>query len=379
MDAISWKKPADRDVWLCRTFEHAVVGVAVCDSHGKVVGANKAFYALLGRRRGELGTQSLVDLTHPADKTAVAAGMGDLVSGRVQDFIKECRFLHLDGTDVWTRISVSLCPVDEGSPARLAVLAEDVTARRRAEQAVRESETLALVGRLAASIAHEINNPLESIVNLHYLALGTENREQSRHYIEMAEEETARVSKIALQTLRFHRQAPKPVACHPFELLETVLEMFRVKLAQSHITVRLEKTDSPKFDCFDGELRQVLANMVGNALDAMRGIAGELRIRLRPGTDWRSGLPGVRITIADRGAGMSRETRRRIYEPFFTTKGAVGSGIGLWLSAEIVAKHSGSLHVRSSTAQGRSGTAFTMVFPTHGPASSAAEDLAQLA
>jgi signal transduction histidine kinase len=126
--------------------------------------------------------------------------------------------------------------------------------------------------------------------------------------------------------------------------------------------------------CYSGEIRQLLANLVGNATDAMPN-GGTLRLRVRPVTDWRHKEPGVRVTISDTGHGMSPDVRRRIYEPFFTTKGEIGTGLGLWVSAGIVDKHRGSMHVRSRSELGKNGTTFTVILPVSGPQLRAAEEL----
>jgi signal transduction histidine kinase len=146
------------------------------------------------------------------------------------------------------------------------------------------------------------------------------------------------------------------------KLLESVLALFKSKLVLAGIEILLEEKNDPELVCYSGEIRQVLANLVRNAIEAMPH-GGTLRIRLKPSTDWRTGVDGVRITIADTGYGMSQATRNRIYDPFFTTKGALGTGLGLWVTAGILSKHRGSMHVRSSTLPGRSGTVFTLIFP----------------
>ncbi len=355
----------ERDAWLFRTLEHAATGAAICDTGGRIVEVNRAFYTALGHTRASIDTRSIFDLMHEADYAAMRPDLEHLLTSAGQPFTAEHRFTHASGSPVWVRTSLSVFPSDTHGAVRLLSLSEDLTGRKRAEQAVRESEALALVGRLSASIAHEINNPLESIVNLHYLALHTDDLEQVRRYVAMAEEETTRVSRIALQTLRFHRKTNQAETCLPGELVQTVLELFGQKLKKNGVEVRMEQQDTPAFRCFDGQIRQVLANLVGNAIDSMPE-GGMLRIRVRPATNWGTGQPGVRITIADTGSGIPVAARRRMYEPFFTTKGAVGSGIGLWLSAEIVAKHNGRMHVRSSTVPGRSGTAFTLILPGEG-------------
>jgi signal transduction histidine kinase len=146
-----------------------------------------------------------------------------------------------------------------------------------------------------------------------------------------------------------------------------VLSLFKGKFAAARVRVELQTEDAPELMCFAGEMRQVFVNLIGNAVESMQD-GGQLRIRVRPGTDWRSGDQGVRITIADTGLGMSAETRKRMYEAFYTTKGPGGSGLGLWVTANIVRKHRGSVHVRSKRVARFGGTAFTLIFPYTGAA-----------
>jgi PAS domain S-box-containing protein len=242
--------------------------------------------------------------------------------------------------------------------------------QQKAEAALRQSEKLAAVGRLASSIAHEINNPLEGVTNLVYLARGSAVHEETKLFLEQAEAELKRVSQITNQTLRFHKQQSSPAATDCIELLDSIVTLYRGKLSRDNIELVLETQDCPPLTCYAGEIRQVIANLLGNALDAMPK-GGTLRLRVRPSTYWRTGRSGIRFTVADTGHGMSPETMRRIYEPFFTTKGETGTGLGLWVSAGIVDNHGGSMHVRSSAQVGKSGTAFTVIFPHDGTGGSA--------
>ncbi len=242
----------------------------------------------------------------------------------------------------------------------------DIQAQRQAEIALRQAEKLAVVGRLAASIAHEINNPLEAVMNLIFLARLTALNPETRGYLVSAEEELGRVSQIASQALRFHKQQSLAAATDVVELLDSVLTLYRGKLAKNRIQLKLETADCPSLICYAGELRQVVANLVGNATDAMPN-GGTLRIRVRAVTDWRRNEPGLRISISDTGHGMSKETLRHMFEPFFTTKGEIGTGLGLWISAGIISKHRGSIQVHSSAEPGKSGTTFTVILPYSGP------------
>jgi PAS domain S-box-containing protein len=238
----------------------------------------------------------------------------------------------------------------------------DVTERKRAEQALLQNEKLAIAGRLAASIAHEINNPLEAVTNLCYLARVTSKSEESIRYIRMAEDELARVAQITTQTLRFHRQQSAPADTDLGELAGSVLALYEQKLAERSIRARLETRPAPPLRCYAGEIRQVLANLVGNAIDAMPD-GGLLRVSVRQATDRRGGRRAVRISIADSGPGISPETMQRIFEPFYTTKGELGTGLGLWVSATLLEKHRGRVAVRTSVRPGRAGTVFSIVLP----------------
>ena len=238
----------------------------------------------------------------------------------------------------------------------------DITERKRAEQALIQTEKLAIAGRLAASIAHEINNPLEAVINLCYLARATSTSPESSRYIQTAEEELSRVAQITSQTLRFHRQQSAPVNTNLVELTTSVLKLYEARLRERRVTSRLESREVQLLRCYAGEIRQVLANLVGNAIDAMPE-GGALRLRVRPGTAWATGAPAIRITVADTGHGMSPATLLRIWEPFYTTKDELGTGLGLWVSVTLVEKHHGRIYVRSSALPRKEGTIFSIVLP----------------
>jgi signal transduction histidine kinase len=263
----------------------------------------------------------------------------------------------------------SFYPVRTGSyEARwVGAVVVEVTQRRLAEDAMRKSEKLAAAGRLAASIAHEINNPLEAVTNLLFLLHGLPSLdEEAREYANLAQNELARVSAITQQTLRFYRQQTQPQMANLCELLDTVITLHQGRLNSSYIHLNRRYRGNVEIFALGGELRQLFANLIGNAIDAM-GQGGNLRIDVRASRHWKTGEEGVRIVVADTGSGMTPEVKDRIFEPFFTTKEATGTGLGLWVSAEIVQKHSGILQVRSRTAL-PSGTIFMLFFPNDGVA-----------
>jgi signal transduction histidine kinase len=252
----------------------------------------------------------------------------------------------------------------DGTISGIIVLGVDVTESKRAEQALLQSEKIAAVGRLASSIAHEINNPLEAVTNLLYLAQRSASPQETRTYLTTAESELQRVSVIASRTLRFHRQSTFPRAVTPSELIDGTLPLYQGRLNNGQVSVhRRERAHNP-IVCLEGEIRQVLSNLIGNAIDATKAAGGRLLLRTRNATDWQTGRTGVVFTVADTGSGMSPRTISRIFEPFFTTKEVSGTGLGLWICREIVDRHHGSLRVRSSAAPEQSGTVFTLFLPS---------------
>lgn len=251
----------------------------------------------------------------------------------------------------------------------VGVILVDTSERRRTEETLRNTEKLAAAGRLAATIAHEINNPLESITNLIYLIRQRPLDAPSAEYADLAQHELARVSEITQQMLRFYRQPTIPSMSNICELMDSVLTLNRGRVAALHVEVVRRYDEDVRLLCFSGELRQLFANLIGNALDAMTPVGGRLLLRVC----YVGG--NVRVTVADAGSGMTREVLQHIFEPFFTTKESIGTGLGLWVSAEIVNKHKGTIRVRSRVRdeQGRGGTVFTVTFPNGTDENNAAE------
>lgn len=249
---------------------------------------------------------------------------------------------------------------DAESVRWVGVILVETSERRRAEDALRKTEKLAAAGRLAATIAHEINNPLEAVTNLLFLIRKGELDSASAGYADLAQHELARVAEITQQMLRFYRQATLPSLSNVCELLDSVLTLHQGRVAALHVELIRRYATDVKLFCFAGEVRQLFANLIGNALDAMMPGGGRLLLRVR-----YSGTTGVRVTVADTGSGMSAEVLQHIFEPFFTTKEAVGTGLGLWVSAEIVGKHKGKIRVRSRVQgdDGNGGTVFMVSFP----------------
>lgn len=266
-----------------------------------------------------------------------------------------------DGSRVNILLSVSPLRNRKGSVIGASAIASDITSQLRAEDALRRSEKLATAGRLTAVIAHEINNPLEAITNLLYLA----RRDSARadQHLEMAEREVQRIADIAQQTLGYVRDYSDARPVKVSLALQEVLHLYNLKLNARKIQTRKEFDDDCEVLGFDGELRQLFSNLIVNAADAMPD-GGRLRLRVASGREWNGEeRSGVRIVVADTGTGIQPEDQARVFEPFYTTKKDSGTGLGLWLSESIVQKHGGQIRVRSSTHPARRGTVFSIFLP----------------
>jgi PAS domain S-box-containing protein len=250
----------------------------------------------------------------------------------------------------------------------VGLIAIEITERLQAEETLRRTEKLAATGRLAASIAHEINNPLEAVTNLLYILQNHESLEPTAmQFVLLAQEELQRVSEITQQTLRFYRQPTSPAQTSLAEVLESVLKLYLSRITANRVTVIRRFRGEPEVFGFSGELRQVFANLIGNALDAMPN-GGELVLSIQRRSGRRADgiwTSGVHVCMTDTGTGMSSDTLRRVFEPFFTTKPATGTGLGLWVSEEIIRKHCGTVRVRSRTSA-PSGTSFMIFLPDVG-------------
>ena len=268
-----------------------------------------------------------------------------------------------DGTTAWVSLAAAPIVNAQGKVTGGVVSIADIDQQKRSEAALIQNEKLAAVGRLAASISHEINNPLEAVINLVYLARTDESLPpETKAILSLADQELGRVAQIVSHTLRFHRQSTNPRAISTAELLEPTLGLYSGRLHNSGVRLELDDQSSAVITCFEGEIRQVLNNLIGNAIDAMK-LGGRLRVRTRDSRSRKSGAPGVRISIADTGHGMPPGVAQKIFDAFYTTKGINGTGLGLWISKGIVDKHCGELKVRSCSGSRASGTTFMIFLP----------------
>jgi PAS domain S-box-containing protein len=278
---------------------------------------------------------------------------------RIEHF--ESQRITKDGRRI--EVALTISPVRDGTGKLIGAskIARDITSRKQAEEALRKSEKLAAAGRLAASIAHEINNPLAAVTNLLYL-MG-KHPEKSGRYLQLATQELDRVIHISKQTLGFYRDTSVPTEVNVSELIENVMYIYARRLEGREITVRTDYAPNAVVVALAGELRQVFSNLISNALDAMP-TGGVLTVKVSCTRIWRDlAITGVRVTVADTGMGIPREHAAKIFEPFYTTKIDIGTGLGLWVSHGIIQKHHGSIRFRSRTSFGKSGTVFSVFLP----------------
>jgi signal transduction histidine kinase len=220
--------------------------------------------------------------------------------------------------------------------------------RRQAdsEEALRKTEKLAVAGRLAASLAHEINNPLTAVTNLLFLIRGSRDLAEAKQYARQAEDELRRVTEISNRTLRFHRSSHGPELVDVAHLLNSAVSLFNAKLRNQNIKVKVECDEGCTATFVLGEIRQVLVNLIANAIDAMPH-GGGLLVRGLARPHPLTSTPGLRISVADHGDGISPQALSRLFEPFFTTKGNIGTGLGLWLTKDIINRHQGFIRMRN--------------------------------
>lgn len=327
--------------------------LVLLDTENKVVRCNRAFVELSGKTFSEVIGQDAAAILNQ-----VLGGADFLMHTETSRYVAE----QQHGQN-WFLVTADAVMTGEQRFGSIVVLT-NITERKLAEETLRHTEKLAATGRLAQTIAHEINNPLEALTNLIYLSTHTDDQGQVQEFLQLATRELERVAKITKQILSFHRETKIAVELDFQNMVQSVLELYAVQMETKHITVDYKKGAPFNIHGFPGELRQVFANLIGNAIDASPE-RGCLYIRLRK--DSSHGVPGVVFTIHDEGAGIPKELRNRVLEPFFTTKELKGTGLGLWLANSLVTKHRGTLRFRSRRASGGAGTCFRVFLPTSAP------------
>lgn len=326
---------------------------------GIVTSWNEAAKRIFGYTAEEMVGQSILrlipdELRHEEDMI-----LAKLKSGERIDHYETTR-IRKNGDRF--EVSVTISPVRDGKGLIIGAskTARDISERKKLERLLIQSEKLAATGRMAATIAHEINNPLESVMNLVFLARKSGSVAKMRSYLAIAEKELERVAHIVRQTLGYYREMTAPVTVNFRELVEDVLMVYQGKLNTNGISVDCRFDNHRPIVANKGELVQVLSNVVANSIDSMP-LGGVLQIEVGEAAD--SGKEGVRIAIRDKGTGIQQEHLAKIFEPFFTTKGNLGTGIGLWVAKQLIEKHQGQIAITSSTDPGNSGTTLSLFLP----------------
>lgn len=330
--------------------------ILVRDAQDRIIYWNQGAWRAYGYTRLE----ALGRHPHELLKTECAQPTAAIFESLYRDghWTGELIHTHKDGQKLTVSSRWSLDRDSSGAPAAILETNSDITGSKRAQEALIRSEKLASVGRMAATVAHEINNPLAVIMNSVFLASLDKNLcEQSRKALMTAEQELDRVAQLTRQTLGFYRENSAPEEIELASLIENVIAMYKPKLVARNISVAFEHARSSRIRAIAGELRQVVSNIVANAIDASPA-GGRLIVRTKSMS--LDGKNTVRLTFADTGVGIPQENLRHIFEPFFTTKQSVGTGLGLWVSSQIIERHGGSLRVRSRQ---NLGTVFSIFLP----------------
>lgn len=323
---------------------------------GTITSWNKGAERLYGYHAEEMLNKSIAMLLPDETGESFLEREKALLNGDLQhlESKRKCK----DGRVIDVFLTVSAISDNAGRLTGIATIGRDITGQKQAQEALRTSEKLAVTGRMAATIAHEINNPLEAVMNLLYLIETETDASVGIHNFAMqAQTELDRVAHIARQTLAFYRDSTRPVNVDLREIVDSLLDIYKREIQDKGFVVQVEIEDGLTVHGFSGELRQVFANLIRNAVEAMPA-KGTLKIRGQKQLDGK-----VRITVSDSGPGVPASIQERIFEPFFTTKGVNGTGLGLWVTQGIVQKHGGVITV-ASPANGQAGGAeFTILLP----------------
>ncbi len=346
-------------------------GVITCDVDGRVQMMNPVAVDLTGWSQAEALGQPLETVFHIVNESTRQP-----VENPVSKVKRMNRIVGVGNHTILIRKDkTELHIADSGAPIRdrtdgiagVVMVFRDITLERKTQDALLANEKLAVAGRLAATIAHEIHNPLDSVSNLLYLMRNGATKEESVQFMDMAEQELARVTQISRAMLGLYRESKAPVLVDLKEMLQEILLLMERRFADERVAVRVDLPSGISVDAFPAELRQVFSNLIANAAEAA-GPGGEVKVSIapRPGfsSDGHKQEAGATVTIADNGMGIPEEVQPHLFQPFFTTKGERGTGLGLWVSRGIVTKHGGTIELASDTSEAAHGTAVSVFLAT---------------
>ncbi len=342
-----------------RTFDSVPDLIAILDNQHKIVRVNRAMAERLNTEpEGCVGLhcfESVHGLSSPPDYCPHTLTL--------LDGLEHISEMHADQLGGDFMVSATPLKDEYGRLMGTVHVARDISDRKRAEEALLRSEKLASVGRMATTIAHEINNPLAAVTNTLFLIQGiAELPESAREYLDIADAELRRVAHITRQTLGFYREFAAPSVVCVGSTMDSAIELLKNKIRARGVTVERRYSEQVQVTAVAGELRQVFANLLSNSLDAI-GANGTIKLRVSRLQYLRNGQSYLRVSVADNGSGIDKATLGRIFEPLFTTKVDIGTGLGLWVSKQIVEKHGGFIHVRSRASGPYRGTTFAIYLP----------------
>jgi PAS domain S-box-containing protein len=350
-------------------------GVVVCDLHGRVELLNSVAEQLTGWSQAEATQRPISEVFLIVDE-----GTRELMENPVDAVLRSHRAVSLANHAILLRRDGGELQIDDsGAPifdrsgdlAGVVMVFRDVTEQRRTQAALLASEKLAVTGRLAATLAHEIHNPLDSVVNLLYLMKNGATPEETREFLELASSELDRVTQISRAMLGMYRESKTPIEIDLKELLDSILLLLQRQITQAGVTLQKDLGDEMKVSGYPAELRQVFTNLLTNAMDAS-GPGTRIEVALRHTTSLDGQHPrsnaGVIVSVVDHGPGIPRETISHLFQPFFTTKGEKGTGLGLWVSQGIVQRHGGSIKLDTRTTEADHGTTISVFLPQVAPA-----------
>jgi PAS domain S-box-containing protein len=347
-------------------------GVITCDAEDRIQMMNPVAQELTGWSQADASGRSLEEVfcivhettREPMENPVAKVKRLNSIVGVANHTI----LIRKDGTEL--HIADSGAPIRDqgGKMAGIVLVFRDITRERRTQEALLANEKLAVAGRLAATIAHEIHNPLDSVSNLLYLMRTEVSEEESKHFMDMAEQELARVTQISRAMLGLYRESKAPVQVNLKEMLLEILLLMERRFTDLDVTMHADLPNSVVVDAFPAELRQVFTNLITNAAEAASP-GGQVRVSIIPqaaglGDDGQKQQAGATVIIADNGAGVPENVRPHLFQPFFTTKGEYGTGLGLWVSRGIINKHGGSIELDSNTDNGSHGTVVSVFLAT---------------
>jgi PAS domain S-box-containing protein len=348
-------------------------GVITCDAKGLIQMMNPVARELTGWSQAEASGQPLEKvfcIVNEASRKPVETPVAKVKRlNRIVGMANHTVLIRKDGTEL--KIADSGAPIrdQKGEIIGIVLVFRDITIERKTQDALIANEKLAVAGRLAATIAHEIHNPLDSVSNLLYLMRNGATPEESSQFMDMAEQELARVTQISRAMLGLYRESKAPVVVDLREMLQEILFLLERRLSDSGVAVKTDIPGPISVAAFPAELRQVFTNLITNAAEAA-GSGGEIKISVTPqaaGVDvtGQKLQAGATVMIADNGAGVPEDVRPHLFQPFFTTKGEQGTGLGLWVSRGIINKHGGVISLQSDTSKIAHGTVISVFLATN--------------